>query len=158
MFGGIVHEQALTLARRLADLLPGDLERAFFSESGSVAVEIALKMAIQYQRHRGVPARRKFIAFKGGYHGDTVGAMAVSAPDIGMHEMFRGALSEQFIVDLPRNDATTSAFEKFLEGHAEDIAAIIVEPLVQGAGGMHFHDAATLQRLRAFADRLDLLL
>ena len=90
MFGGLVHEQALTLARRLAAMLPGDLDRVFFSDSGSVAVEIAMKMAMQYWINRGEPKRTKFIAFKGGYHGDTTGAMAVSDPDAGMHDVFRG--------------------------------------------------------------------
>ena len=103
MFGGLVHEPALTLARRLAALLPGDLDRVFFCESGSVAIEIAIKMAVQYWRHRGLRARAKFIAFKGGYHGDTTGAMALCDPEIGMHAMFQGLLPEQFILDLPRD-------------------------------------------------------
>ena len=158
MFGGIVHEQALTLARRLADLLPGDLERVFFCESGSVAVEIAMKMAMQYWRNRGFKARSKFIAFKGGYHGDTAGAMALCDPEGGMHEMFAGLLPEQFILDLPRDGASAAALEQFLQRHAEQIAGLVVEPLVQGAGGMHFHDAEVLQRLRKIADRYDLLL
>src|SRR3982074_316106 len=88
MFGGLVHEQALTLARRLAALLPGDLDRVFFSESGSVSVEVAMKMAVQFWVNRGQPTRRKFIAFKGGYHGDTTGAMAVCDPEEGMHTLF----------------------------------------------------------------------
>ncbi len=158
MFGGIVHEQALTLARRLAALLPGDLEHVFFCESGSVAVEIAMKMALQYWRNRGLKARSKFIAFKGGYHGDTTGAMALSDPDIGMHEMFAGLLPEQFILDLPRDETSAITLEKFLQRRAEQVAAIIVEPLVQGAGGMHFHDAEVLRRLRKIADRYELLL
>src|SRR4051812_7497617 len=94
MFGGLVHEQALTLARRLTALLPGDLERVFFSESGSVAVEIAMKMAQQYWLNRGESGKSKFVAFKGGYHGDTLGAMAVSDPDAGFHEGFRRLLPE----------------------------------------------------------------
>ena len=104
MFGGLVHEQALTLARRLAALLPGDLDRVFFSDSGSVAVEIAMKMAVQYWRNRGEHSRSKFVAFRGGYHGDTTGAMAVSDPDAGMHEAFKGLLPEHFILDLPRGE------------------------------------------------------
>ena len=156
MFGGLVHEQALTLARRLAALLPGDLDRVFFSESGSVAVEIALKMAVQYWRNRGDHARTKFIAFRGGYHGDTTGAMAVSDQDGGMHEAFRGVLPEQFILDLPA--ASEAALSAFLTIHGEQIAGIIVEPLVQGAGGMKFHDADVLVRLRELADRHGVLL
>src|SRR5438105_5104710 len=100
MFGGLVHEQPLRLARRLAALLPGDLERVFFSESGSVAVEIAMKMALQSAINRGERQRTKFIAFKGGYHGDTAGAMSVTDPD-GMHALFRGLLPEQLITELP---------------------------------------------------------
>jgi len=158
MFGGLVHEQALTLARRLAVLLPGDLDRVFFSESGSVAVEIAMKMALQYWINRGERGRSKFIAFKGGYHGDTTGAMAVTDPDGGMHDVFRGLLPEHVIVDLPADAASGDALELVLARHAEKIAGLIVEPLVQGAGGMRFHDAATLQRLRAMADRCGALL
>ena len=141
MFGGLVHEQALTLARRLAALLPGDLDRVFFSESGSVAVEIAMKMALQYWINRGEPRKTKFVAFKGGYHGDTTGAMAVSDPDAGMHDVFRGLLPEHVIVDLPADAASGDALELVLARHAESIAGMIVEPLVQGAGGMRFHDA-----------------
>ncbi len=153
MFGGLVHEQALTLARRLTTLLPGDLDRVFFSESGSVAVEIALKMAQQYWINRGEKERKKFVAFRGGYHGDTTGAMAVSDPEAGFHEVFRGLIPEQVIVDLPADAAARDALELLLARHAESIAGLIVEPLVQGAGGMRFHDAAMLQRLREIADR-----
>jgi len=158
MLGGLAHEQAFTLARRLADLLPGDLDRVFFSESGSVAVEIAMKMAVQFSINRGDRRRRKFLAFRGGYHGDTTGAMSVCDPDDGMHALFQGLLPEQHIVVLPRDDESTAEFERTLEQHADEIAAIVVEPLIQGAGGMLFHDAAVLRRLRAAADRYDLLL
>jgi adenosylmethionine---8-amino-7-oxononanoate aminotransferase len=158
MFGGLVHEQALTLAKRLSALLPGNLTRVFFSESGSVAVEVALKMAIQYWINRGVPGRKNVIAFKGGYHGDTSGAMAVSDPDNGMHTLFAGYLPEHHIADLPRDDATAAALDKWVGANADHLAGIIVEPLVQGAGGMLFHDASVLRRLRALADKYDLLL
>jgi adenosylmethionine-8-amino-7-oxononanoate aminotransferase len=158
MFGGLVHEQPLTLARRLAALLPGDLDRVFFSESGSVAVEVAMKMAVQFWLNRGLRTRKKFVAFKGGYHGDTTGAMAVCDPDGGMHALFGGMLTEHFIVDLPQDEASITALARLLERHAAEIAGIIVEPLVQGAGGMRFHDPAVLRRLRAAADGHDLLL
>ena len=158
MFGGLVHEPALTLAKRLAALLPGDLTRVFFSESGSVAVEVALKMAVQYWINRGVKGRGQFVAFKGGYHGDTTGAMAVSDTEDGMHALFSGLLPQHHVVDLPDSDAREAALEKLLAQRAGDIAAIIVEPLVQGAGGMKFHDANVLKRLRALADRYDVLL
>ena len=159
MFGGLVHEPALTLARRLVGLLgPGDLDRVFFSDSGSVAVEVALKMAVQYWRNQGRRDRTRFLGFSGGYHGDTTGAMAVSDPQGSMHAAFRGLLPEQITVDLPVDEASSAVFESTLERHADELAAIIVEPLVQGAGGMRFHDAQVLRTLRAAADRHDLLL
>jgi len=158
MFGGLAHEQALTLARRLAALLPGDLTRVFLSDSGSVAIEVALKMAAQYWINQGARGRTKFVAFKGAYHGDTTGAMAVSDLDSGMHAAFAGLLPEHLVVDLPRDEAQTAALDKLLAEQADDIAAIVVEPLVQGAGGMIFHDATLLRRLRALADKYDVLL
>src|SRR5581483_8198981 len=158
MFGGLVHEQALTLARRLAAMLPGDLDRVFFSDSGSVAVEIAMKMAVQYWINSGIRNRHRFVAFKSGYHGDTTGAMALCDPDEGMHSLFRGLVPEHFIVDLPLDDAKAATLDALLERHADEIAGIVVEPLVQGAGGMRFHDAAVLQRLRRAADHYNLLL
>jgi adenosylmethionine---8-amino-7-oxononanoate aminotransferase len=158
MFGGLAHEQALTLARRLAALLPGDLTRVFFSESGSVAVEIAMKMAVQFWLNQGVRKRKTFLAFKGGYHGDTTGAMAVCDPDSGMHARFKGVLPEHLIVDLPENEESNELFARCLERHAQELAGIIVEPLVQGAGGMRFHAPSVLQRLRDAADRHQLIL
>src|ERR1700694_2597270 len=112
MFGGLVHEPALTLARRLAALLPGDLDRVFFSESGSVAVEIAMKMAVQLWRNRGRPGRTRMVTFRGGYHGDTTGAMAVSDPHEGMHALFAGVLPEHINVDLPVDEETADALER----------------------------------------------
>jgi adenosylmethionine-8-amino-7-oxononanoate aminotransferase len=158
MFGGLVHEQALRLAQRLSVLLPGDLDRVFFSESGSVAVEIAMKMATQYWINRGSPRQIKFVAFKNGYHGDTAGAMAVSDPDGGMHRPFAGRQPEHFIVPLPDSEDTLAALDDVLTRYSGDIAGIIAEPLVQGAGGMRFHRPEVLQLLRALADRHDVLL
>jgi len=159
MFGGLVHEQALTLARRLGDLLgPDRLDRVFFSESGSVAVEVALKMAVQYWRNKGIRGRTRIVAFEGAYHGDTTGAMAVSDPHDSMHAAFRGLLPEQIIAPLPMNEERASTFDAILEQRAQDIAAIIVEPLVQGAGGMRFHAVQALRTLCAAADRYELLL
>ena len=158
MFGGLTHEPALTLARRLAALLPGDLSRVFFTDSGSVAVEVALKMAVQYWLNKGVRGRNKFIAFKGGYHGDTTGAMSVTDPDEGMHKLFAGMLPEQYVLDLPRDDETAAALDRFIAAHADKLAGVIVEPLVQGAGGMVMHEPAVLQRLRRLADKHDLLM
>jgi len=158
MFGGLAHEQALRLARRLTALLPGGLTRVFFSDSGSVAVEVALKMAIQYWTNRGVRGRHEFVAFKHGYHGDTTNAMAVSDTEDGMHASFAGLLPQHYIVDLPDSEERVAALDKFLATHADTIAGIIIEPLVQGAGGMRFHATAVLQRLRALADKHNLLL
>ncbi len=159
MLGGLVHEQALTLAERLVGLCaPADLDRVFFSESGSVAVEVALKMAVQYWGNRGARGRTRILAFKAAYHGDTTGAMAVSDQDAHIHAAFRGLLPHQIMVDLPTNEASASAFEAVLAQRGEEIAAIIVEPLVQGAGGMRFHDAQVLRALRAAADRHGTLL
>jgi adenosylmethionine---8-amino-7-oxononanoate aminotransferase len=158
MFGGLAHEQAFRLARRLATLLPGDLSLVFFSDSGSVAVEVALKMATQYWMNRGQRKKSRLIAFKGAYHGDTTGAMALSDPEAGMHAKFSGLLPNHLIADLPEGEAPAAALEKLLATSNSTIAGIVVEPLVQGAGGMKFHDAAVLQRLRALADRYDALL
>jgi adenosylmethionine-8-amino-7-oxononanoate aminotransferase len=158
MFGGLTHEPALSLARRLAALTPGDLNRVFFTDSGSVAVEVAMKMAVQYWLNKGVRGRTKFIAFKGGYHGDTTSAMAVSDPDEGMHKMFAGLLPEHYVLDLPRDEETTKALDDFIAAHADAVAGLIVEPLVQGAGGMLFHAPAVLQKLRRLADKHDVLL
>jgi adenosylmethionine---8-amino-7-oxononanoate aminotransferase len=159
MFGGLVHEQALTLASRLADLLaPGQLDRVFLSESGSVAVEVALKMALQYWRNQGISGRDRIVAFKGGYHGDTSGAMAISDPQSGFHGTLIGALPQQIILDLPVDEASTGALDALLAKNAERIAAMIIEPLVQGAGGMRFHEPQVLRTLRSVADRYELLL
>src|SRR5271165_5098206 len=106
MLGGLVHEQALTLARRLCAMLPERLERVFFSDSGSVAVEVAMKMATQYWLNRGVRSRTKFLAFRGGYHGDTIGTMAVCDPDEGMHSLFAGILPEHHVIELPRDETS----------------------------------------------------
>jgi adenosylmethionine-8-amino-7-oxononanoate aminotransferase len=115
-------------------------------------------MAVQFWLNQGVRTRKKFLAFKGGYHGDTTGAMAVCDPDGGMHALFQGLLPEHYVIDLPRDEESAAAFARFLDRHAEELVGIIVEPLVQGAGGMCFHDAGVLQRLRAAADRHQLLL
>ena len=163
MFGGLVHEPALTLAGRLTAMLAQDnpacdLDRVFFSDSGSVAVEVALKMAVQYWRNRGARTRSRIIAFNGGYHGDTTGAMAVSDPEGSFHSAFRGLLPQQIIVDLPTDAASAAALEAVLAQRADEVAAIIVEPLVQGAGGMRFHAPQVLKTLRAIADRYEVLL
>lgn len=158
MFGGLTHEPALTLARRLAGLLGPGLDRVFYTDSGSVAVEVAMKMAVQFWLNQGERGRSRFLAFRGGYHGDTLGTMAVCDPDEGMHSLFRGMLAEHDIVDLPRDDAAMARLDAFLETRGPHLAGILVEPLVQGAGGMLLHEPQVLRRLRRLADRHGLLL
>ena len=158
MFGGLANEPALRLAQRLAGMLPDPLSRVFFSESGSVAVEIALKMALQYWLNQGVRGRHRFVSFQGAYHGDTFAAMSVCDPEEGMHSLFAGALPEQHVVPLPGDEAGVAAFDAYLARNGEDVAAVIVEPLVQGAGGMRFHAPEALRALRAACDRHGLLL
>ena len=158
MFGGLTHEPALTLARRLAAMLGPGLDRVFYTDSGSVAVEVAMKMALQFWLNQGERGRSRFLAFRGGYHGDTFGTMAVCDPDEGMHSLYRGMLAEHDIVDLPCSEAELAALEAHLEVHASRLAGILVEPLVQGAGGMLLHDPEVLRRLRRVADRHGLLL
>jgi adenosylmethionine-8-amino-7-oxononanoate aminotransferase len=158
MLGGIVHESALRLAARLAGLLPGDLEHVFFSDSGSVAVEVAMKMAVQYWLNQGVTGRTKFVSFRHAYHGDTTGAMSVCDPVNSMHAHFGGFLLEQFVQDLPQSHEQEREFDAFLGEFRQEIAAVIVEPLVQGAGGMKFHSPDCLAFLRRACDRHGLLL
>jgi len=158
MFGGLAHEPALTLARRLAALLPTGLDRVFFCDSGSVAVEVAMKMAVQLWLNQGNSQRSRFVAFRGGYHGDTFAAMSVCDPEEGMHGLFAKVLPQQLIVDLPLDALSRQTFDGLLERYAKELAGIIVEPLVQGAGGMLFHPPQVLRHLRAAADRYGLLL
>jgi adenosylmethionine-8-amino-7-oxononanoate aminotransferase len=152
MFGGLTHDPAEQLAARLAALLPGDLNHVFFADSGSVAVEVAMKMAAQFWLNRGVRTRTKFLAFTGGYHGDTFATMAVCDPEEGMHTLFGPLLPRHVIMGLPRDNTSAAPLEDFLAQHARELAGILVEPLVQGAGGMIFHDAEVLRRLRGLAD------
>lgn len=152
MLGGLAHEQACRLAARLAAIAPGDLNHVFFSESGSVSVEIAMKMAIQHWINQGEPARRKFVSFSGGYHGDTFAAMSVCDPEEGMHALFSGAFPEQYIRALPHTDEEERELDAFI-AEQPDIAGVMVEPLIQGAGGMRVFPAETLRRLRRICDR-----
>jgi adenosylmethionine-8-amino-7-oxononanoate aminotransferase len=158
MFGGLAHEPAYRLAARLAALLPGDLDHVFFAESGSVSVEIAMKMALQFWINQGVGGRSRFLAFRGGYHGDTLATMTVCDPEEGMHSLFAGVMPRQHIAALPIDAASEAALDALLAETANEIAAILVEPRVQGAGGMLFHDDEVLRRLRRLADRHDVLL
>jgi adenosylmethionine-8-amino-7-oxononanoate aminotransferase len=158
MFGGLAHEPAYRLAARLAALLPGDLDHVFFAESGSVSVEIAMKMALQYWINRGVCGRTRFLSFLGGYHGDTLATMTVCDPEEGMHGLFSGVLPAQHVVALPVDEAAEAGLAAYLAENGHEVAAILVEPRVQGAGGMLFHDDEVLRRLRRLADQHDILL
>jgi len=157
MFGGLVNEPALKLSKRLADMLPGDLERVFLVESGSVSVEVALKMAVQYFLNKG-ESRTKFLSFNGGYHGDTMLTMSVADPEEGMHGHFKGWLPTHHVVDLPRDEAGAERYTAYLKDNAHEIAAVIMEPLVQGAGGMLFHEPETLQWVRSACDEAGVLM
>jgi adenosylmethionine-8-amino-7-oxononanoate aminotransferase len=165
MFGGLTHEPAVRLCERLVTLTPASLTRVFLSDSGSVSVEVALKLALQYWKARGEPEKRRFLTPLGGYHGDTLGAMAVSDPVNGMHGLFRGVLAEHLFAELPGprfaapwSDHSLLSMEQMLERHAHELAAVILEPIVQGAGGMRFYHAQYLRELRALCDRHRVLL
>jgi adenosylmethionine-8-amino-7-oxononanoate aminotransferase len=158
MFGGLTHRLAEELADRLIALLPGRMQRVFFSESGSVAVEVAMKMALQFRLNRGESGRTKFLAFRGAYHGDTLGAMSLCDPAEGMHARLGPAIPQQIFADLPRSEDEARALEALVESNAESLTAIVIEPLAQGAGGMMFHGPETLRRVAATARRHGLLL
>jgi adenosylmethionine-8-amino-7-oxononanoate aminotransferase len=153
MFGGFTHAPAERLAARLATLLPGDLNHVFFSDSGSVAVEVAMKMAVQLWLNRGVAGRTKILSFRDGYHGDTLGAMSVCDPTEGMHARFGAWLPPQLFADLPRTRAQATALDALLTAHRDELAAVIVEPLAQGAGGMRFHTPEVLADLASLVRR-----
>jgi len=156
MFGGLTHEPAVRLAERLVEMTPDGLEHVFFCDSGSVAVEVALKMCRQAR-----PGRHRFLTVRGGYHGDTWGAMSVCDPVGGMHALFAGSLAEQVFADRPpatMDGAYAAHLEETVAAHAHELAGVIVEPVVQGAGGMWFYDPAVLRVLRELCDAHGLLL
>ncbi|HPY25340.1 MAG TPA: adenosylmethionine--8-amino-7-oxononanoate transaminase [Mycobacterium sp.] len=161
MFGGLTHEPAARLAQLLVDITPAGLEAVFFSDSGSVSVEVAVKMALQYWRSMGRFGKHRVMTWRGGYHGDTFTPMSVCDPDGGMHTLWRDVLVRQvFAPAVPRefDVGYLEAFEAQLREHADELAAVIVEPVVQGAGGMRFHDPRYLAGLRAVCDRNEVLL
>jgi adenosylmethionine-8-amino-7-oxononanoate aminotransferase len=161
MFGGLTHEPAARLAQLLVQITPDGLETVFFSDSGSVSVEVAVKMALQYQRSRGRGGKHRLMTWRGGYHGDTFTPMSVCDPDGGMHALWTDVLAAQvFAPQVPRDydPAYSAAFEQQLAEHADELAAVIVEPVVQGAGGMRFHDPRYLSDVRAACTRQDVLL
>ena len=164
MFGGLTHEPAARLAQLLVEVTPQGLETVFFSDSGSVSIEVAVKMALQYWRSSGHPAKRRLMTWRGGYHGDTFTPMSVCDPDGGMHELWTGEnslLADQLFAPPPPRDFDADyvgQFEELLAAHADELAAVIVEPVVQGAGGMRFHDPRYLVELRRIGDRYGVLL
>jgi adenosylmethionine-8-amino-7-oxononanoate aminotransferase len=163
MFGGLTHEPAIRLAQRLVEIAPAGLEHVFLADSGSVSVEVALKMTLQHQRGLGRPERTKMLTIRGGYHGDTFGAMSVCDPVGGMHSMFTGVVASQVFADRPPADEShvdewAASFRRTAEAHAHELAGIIVEPLLQGAGGMHVYPAACLRVMREVADEHGLVL
>ena len=165
MFGGLTHPPAVKLAQLLTDLTPTGLDRVFFSDSGSVAVEVALKMAIQYWYSVGQPKKQQLIALRNGYHGDTFGAMSLCDPVTGMHHLFGDVLAKNLFAPAPAcgfndpcPDREMAAITELLAQHHQNVAAVIVEPVVQGAGGMRFYSPEYLVKLRALCDAFDVLL
>ena len=165
MFGGLTHEPACTLAEKLISIVPKGLEHIFFSDSGSVAVEVAIKMAIQYQHALGKPGKKKLLTVKKGYHGDTFAAMSVCDPVQGMHRLFKGVLPEAIFAQAPQcsffhawDEGDTAEMESLMAERHEEIAAVILEPVVQGAGGMRFYHPGYLKQLRSLCRRYDILL
>jgi len=158
MLGGIVHDQALKLSRRIADMTLGSGSKVFFSESGSVAVEVALKIAVQYWMNRDNASRKKFICFEGAYHGDTSGAMAVCDAEDSMHAHFKGYLIEQYPHAIPETDQQRQAFADFVQQRADSIAGVIIEPLIQMAAGMRMHNADALNHIHKICQQHDLLM
>jgi adenosylmethionine---8-amino-7-oxononanoate aminotransferase len=165
MFGGLTHEPAVRLATRLVELAPDGLRHVFFADSGSVAVEVAIKMCLQYQRACGGPERHRLLTVRGGYHGDTFGAMAVCDPVGGMHSLFTGILAEHVFAERPPDGFHERLDERWAEHvsalvarHAPELAAIVLEPIVQGAGGMRFHSPECVALARRLCDEHGLLL
>jgi adenosylmethionine---8-amino-7-oxononanoate aminotransferase len=165
MFGGLTHEPAVRLCDRLATLAPAGLEHVFLCDSGSVAVEVGIKMCLQYWRSRGRPGKRRLLTWRGGYHGDTFWAMSVCDPDGGMHKVWDGVLPPQVFAGLPPagfaagvDPGYAGHLTALIAGHADELAAVIVEPVVQGAGGMRFHDPGYLRVLRDACDEHGVLL
>lgn len=165
MFGGITHAPAVALSRQLVAITPPPLDTVFLCDSGSVSVEVAIKMAIQFWHSRGRPEKHRLLTVRSGYHGDTFGAMAVCDPVTGMHELFSGILPKHYFAapppcgfDVPWKEADIAGFKSLIAAHHHEIAAVILEPVVQGAGGMRFYSPVYLRRVRELCDRFGVLL
>ncbi|WP_419660829.1 BioA: adenosylmethionine-8-amino-7-oxononanoate aminotransferase [Desulfosarcina variabilis str. Montpellier] len=164
MFGGLTHFPAVELSRLLVELTPEGLETVFLCDSGSVSVEVAMKMALQYWQAKGEPQKKRFATIRNGYHGDTFGAMGVCDPDTGMHSLFSGFLVQNYFADAPRitfqmpwDESDIQSLTDILDMHAQQTAAIILEPVVQGAGGMRFYHPRYVARVRQLADQYKVL-
>ena len=164
MFGGFTHDPAIELAEKLAAFAPAGLDRVFFADSGSISVEVAAKMAVQYQNALGHPERNKLVALKGGYHGDTSLCMALSDPD-GMHTLFRGIMTKHFFAEKPTiptwgtwNSVDVESLRQVVDAHGDEIAAVICEPIFQAANAMNFYHAEYLREMRRICDERGILL
>lgn len=165
MFGGITHQPAINLCKKLVEITPKGLEKVFLADSGSVSVEVAMKMAIQYQHTKGRAEKNKFMTIRGGYHGDTSGAMSVCDPENGMHNLFSGFLPRHLFLDKPLRrfgehyfDNELNKLDQFFRLNSQKCAAFILEPIVQGAGGMWFYSGDYLQKIRTLCYQYDMLL
>lgn len=165
MFGGLTHQPAAQLAEKLVSVTPPDLERVFLADSGSVSVEVAIKMALQFWLSQGQPGKCRLLSFRNGYHGDTLGAMSLCDPVTGMHHLFSSLLPQHIFAESPPCEFSErctpehiAPFEQLLERHNGELAAVIIEPIVQGTGGMRFYSPDYLRRIREFCNRYDVLL
>lgn len=165
MFGGITHSPAVTLCEKIVDITPEGLDKVFLSDSGSVSVEVAIKMAFQYWISKGQPEKNKLLSLKGGYHGDTFAAMSVCDPTNGMHHIFDQVLPQHYFApkpqigfDQPWDISDIAVFKSIIENQHQNIAAVILEPVVQGAGGMNFYSPEYLRQVRLLCDKHDVLL
>lgn len=165
MFGGLTHRPAADLAAKLLEIAPGSMAHVFFADSGSVSVEVAIKMALQYWQAQGHPERNRLLTIRSGYHGDTFGAMSVCDPETGMHHLFAGVVAKQLFAEAPTVasdeawcDAQVASFRSRIKVHSHELAAVILEPIVQGAGGMRFYAPEFLRQVRALCDEHGLLL